>query len=101
LAVSTIALTSSTVNCGASPGLGVAQHAAGGGDLDDVAAVLVALAHGLARVVDGIDHALGGAGRADQVRQAVVEPLVGSAWPPVVAMDLPAAQIRGPSAAPG
>ena len=50
-------------------GLGVAEHAAGGGDLDHVAAVLVALAHGLAGVVDGVDHALGGAGRAEQVRK--------------------------------
>src|SRR5690606_38995133 len=49
--------------------LGVAQHAAGGGDLDHVAAVLVALAHGLARVVDGVDHTLGRPGRAEQVRE--------------------------------
>ena len=34
--------------------LGVAQHAAGGGDLDQVGAVLVALPDGLARLVD--DH---------------------------------------------
>src|SRR5690606_26679587 len=34
-----------------------------------VAAVLVALAHGLARVVDRVDHALGGPGRPEQVRE--------------------------------
>src|SRR5690606_15492377 len=57
-------------------GARIAEHTAGGGDLDDVAAVLVALAHRLARVVHRIDHALGGAGRADQVRELVV-PAVG------------------------
>ncbi len=53
-------------------GLGVAEHAAGGGDLDHVAAFLVTLAHGLAGVVDRVDHALGRAGRADQVGERVV-----------------------------
>src|SRR5690606_36448133 len=47
-------------------GFRVAQHAAGGGDLDDVAAFLVALAHGLSGVVNRIDHAFGRAGRTHQ-----------------------------------
>ena len=39
------------------PALGDAQNAAGRGDLDPVRAVLVALAHGFAGIVDTIDHA--------------------------------------------
>ena len=62
-------------------GLGVAQHPAGGGDLDDVAAVLVALAHGLAGVVDGIDDTLGRPGRAHQVRQVGIEAVGGIGVP--------------------
>lgn len=53
-------------------GLRVRQHAARRSDLDDVAAFLVALAHGTARVVDGVDDAFGRTRRADQVRERVV-----------------------------
>ena len=37
------------------PALRIAQHAARRGDLDDVRAFLVALAHGLPRIVDAVD----------------------------------------------
>ena len=53
--------------------LGVAQHAAGGGDLDHVRAFLVALAHGGAGFVGTVDHALDRAGRAHRLRQLAVE----------------------------
>src|SRR5690606_27168207 len=52
---------------------GVAQHPAGGGDLDHVAAFLVALAHRLARVLDRVDHALGRPRRANEVGQHGIE----------------------------
>src|SRR5690606_19125859 len=57
-------------------GPGVGQHAAGGGDLDHVTAVLVALADRLARLVHRVDDAFGGAGRAHQVGEHGV-PAVG------------------------
>jgi hypothetical protein len=44
-----------------------------------IAAVLVALAHGLARFVRRIDHAFGRAGRAEQVRELGVDAVGGIA----------------------
>ena len=55
--------------------LGQAEDAAGGGDLDQVGALLVALPDRLARVRDAVDDALPGAGVAGQIRPHAVRPV--------------------------
>ena len=53
--------------------LGDRQHAAGGGDLDGVGAVLVTLAHRLARVLDAVDDAFFGT----RIGRKLARPAVG------------------------
>jgi len=52
---------------------GIAEHATGSGNLDDIRAVLVTLAHGGAAFFRAVDDALSGAGGADCIGQKVAE----------------------------
>src|SRR5690606_35918432 len=56
---------------------GVAEYAAGGGDLDQVRTFLVALAHRLPGLRGAVDHAFGRSRRAQRLAQLAVHAIGG------------------------